>query len=95
MKKNLILYLAIAALAVSEGFLLYTNNQLKKEVVLKDRFLNHISDRYDAAETQFSANINDIDAIIDGNITVKDSADNATTFAEIANKIDDNFLICC
>jgi len=94
MKKSLILYLAIALLAVSEGFLLYTNHQLKKEVALKDRFLNHISDRYDAAETQFSVTVDDIGAIIDGNITVKDSADNATTFAEIAKQINGNFLIC-
>ena len=94
MKKSLILYLAIALLAVSEGFLLYTNHQLKKEVALKDRFLNHISDRYDAAETQFSANIEDVGKIIDGKTTVKDTADNATTFAEIANEIDGNFLVC-
>lgn len=94
MKKNLILYLAIILLAVSEGFLLYSNHQLKKEVALKDRFLNHISDRYDAAETQFSATVDDIGAIIDGKIIVKDTADNATTFAEIANEIDGNFLVC-
>lgn len=94
MKKSFFLYLAIIALAVSEGFLLYSNNQLKKEVVLKDRWLNHIGDRYDAAETQFSANIDDVCRIVDGKTTVKDTADNATTFAEIANEIDGNFLIC-
>ena len=94
MKKSFFLYLAIIALAVSEGFLLYSNNQLKKEVALKDRWLNHIGDRYDAAETQFSANIDDVCRIIDGKTTVKDTADNSTTFAEIANEIDGNFLIC-
>ena len=94
MKKSFFLYLAIAALAVSEGFLLYSNNQLKKEVALKDRWLNHIGDRYDAAETQFSANVDDVCRIIDGKTTVKDTADNVTTFAEIANEIDGNFLIC-
>ncbi len=94
MKKNLILYLAIALLAVSEGFLLYTNHQLKKEVALKDRFLNHIGDRYDAAEMQFSANIVDVCKIIDGKTTVKDTADNASTFAEMANEIDGNFFVC-
>ncbi len=71
MKKTFFLYLAIIALAVSEGFLLYSNNQLKKEVVLKDRWLNHIGDRCDAAETQFSANIDDVCRIIDGKTTVK------------------------
>jgi hypothetical protein len=94
MKKSFFLYLAIIALAVSEGFLLYSNNQLKKEVILKDRWLNHIGDRYDAAETQFSANIDDVCRIIDGKTTVKDTADNATTFAEIATEIDGNFLVC-
>lgn len=94
MKKSFFLYLAIILLAVSEGFLLYSNNQLKKEVVLKDRWLNRIGDRYDAAETQFSANIDDVCRIIDGKTTVKDTADNSTTFAEIANEIDSNFLIC-
>ena len=94
MKKTFFLYLAIIALAVSEGFLLYSNNQLKKEVSLKDRWLNHIGDRYDAAETQFSANIDDVCKIIDGKTTVKDTADNATTFAEMANEIDGNFFVC-
>lgn len=94
MKKSLILYLAIVLLAVSEGFLLSSNHQLKNEVALKNRFLNHIGDRYDAAETQFSANIEDVGKIIDGKTSVKDTAENETTFAEIASEIDGNFLIC-
>ena len=94
MKKSILLWIALVVVILSEGFLLYTNHQLKKELAIKDRFLNHISDRYDAAETQFSANIDDVCKIIDGKTTVKDTADNATTFAEIANEIDGNFLIC-
>lgn len=93
-KQTIVLCLAIALLAISEGFLLYTIHQLKKEIVLKDRCLDHISDRYDAAETQFSATVDDVGKIIDGKIIAKDTADNATTFAEIANKINGNFLIC-
>ena len=94
MKNSILLWVVVFVVIISEGFLLYSNNQLKKEVVLKDRWLNHIGDRYDAAETQFSANIDDVCRIIDGKTTVKDTADNATTFAEIANEIDSNFLIC-
>lgn len=94
MKNSILLWVVVFVVIISEGFLLYSNNQLKKEVVLKDRFLNHISDRYDAAETQFSANIDDVCKIIDGKTTVKDTADNATTFAEMANEIDGNFFVC-
>ena len=50
MKKSHLFYLAIILLAVSEGFLLYSNSQLKRELVVKDRYLNRIVDGYDAAE---------------------------------------------
>ncbi len=50
MKKSFFLYLAIILLAVSEGFLLYSNSQLKRELAVKDRYLNRIVDGYDAAE---------------------------------------------
>ncbi len=94
MKKSFFLYLAIIALAVSEGFLLYSNNQLKKELALKNRYLNRIVDGYDAAETQFSASIKDSGKIIDGSIIAKDTADNATTLSEIAKQADGNFFVC-
>lgn len=94
MKKNLILYLAIILLAVSEGFLLYSNSQLKKEIILKNHHLEYLGDRRDAAETQFSASIADAGKIIDGNIIVKDTADNTTPLSEIAKQADGNILIC-
>lgn len=94
MKKFHLLYLAIILLAVSEGFLLYSNSQLKRELVLKDRYLNCVMDGYDAAETQFSASIEDAGKIIDGNIIAKDTADNATPLSEIAKQFDSNILIC-
>ena len=94
MKKSLFLYVAIAFLAVIVGDLLYFNHQLKKEIALKDHWLDYINDRYEAAETQFSANIENVGAAIDDKTIVKDTADNATPFAEFANKINGNFLIC-
>ena len=94
MKKSHLLYLAIILLAVSEGFLLYSNSQLKRELAIKDRYLNRLVDGYDAAETQFSASIADAGKIIDGNIIVKDTADNATSLSEITKQSDDNILIC-
>lgn len=93
MKKSIAILL-VASLAVSEVFLLYTNSQLKRELALKARYLDRIVDRYDAAETQFTANIDDVCKIIDGKTTVKDTADKATTFAEMANEIDGNFFVC-
>ena len=79
---------------ISEVCLLYTNRKLSSELALKDQFLNHIVDRYEAAETQFSAGIEDVGKIIDGNIIVKDTADSATSLSEIAKQSDGNFLIC-
>ncbi|MBR4327278.1 MAG: hypothetical protein IKP73_17330 [Bacteroidales bacterium] len=94
MKKRALIILIVAALAVSELFLLFSNNQLKREVAIKDRYLDQIVDGYDAAETQFSASVADAGKIIDGNIVAKDSADNTITLSEVAKQSIGNILIC-
>ncbi|MBO7441099.1 MAG: hypothetical protein J6U21_15615 [Bacteroidales bacterium] len=92
--KKILVSVGVALVIASEVFLLCTNRKLCSEIALKDRFLDHISDRYDAAETQFLMTLENIGEVINSNTPIKDTADNSTTFAEIANEIDGNFLIC-
>ena len=94
MRTNIFLWVVISIVVITEVYLLYTNRKLSSELAVKDQFLNRILDHCDAAETQFSANIEDAGKIIDGNIIAKDTADNATSLSEITKQSDDNILIC-
>lgn len=90
--KTSYLYIALVLLIISEGFILYKNNQQKKEIFLKDHYMELLSIRNNAMEAAFASMIENAGQLIGGNITVRDTADNEIPLSATANG--QSLLVC-
>lgn len=95
MTKKIFIILVFVAIIVSECFVLYTNNDLRNEIAIKNNYLESLSERYYASESQFSASIADVNKIIGGTITANDTAGNTVLLADIVKQFEGNNIMIC
>ena len=92
--KTTYLYIALALLILSEGIILWKNHQQKKEIALKDHYMERLVTSAQTMESAFQSSVENAGQQIYGNITARDTADNAIPLAEIAKNTGGNLLIC-